>query len=122
MHYDQIVLDGALVIAPREERIDLENADVFTAQLLSALPNASKALIVDLSSVAYISSAGLRSLMIALKAAKSQDIALAVAALGPLTREIFAISRFDLVFSLFNSVRDAVEGLAPQAVAEFDAH
>lgn len=122
MSYDQIVLDGALVVAPREGRIDLENADGFTAELLAALPKASKALIVDFSSVEYISSAGLRSLMIALKAAKSQDAALAVAALKPLTREIFGISRFDLVFSLFDSVREAIEALAPQAVAQFDAH
>ncbi len=121
MSYDQIVLDGALVVAPRDGRIDLENADGFTAALLSALPTAPKALIVDLSSVEYISSAGLRSLMIALKAAKSQNTALAVAALRPLTREIFGISRFDLVFSLFDSVRDAVASLAPQAVAQFDA-
>ena len=121
MSYDQIVLDGALVLAPRQGRIDLENADGFTAGLLAALPKASKALIVDLSSVEYISSAGLRSLMIALKAAKSQDTALAVAALRPLTREIFGISRFDLVFSLFGSVREAIESLAPQAVAQFDA-
>ena len=31
------------------------------------------------------------------------------------------ISRFDIVFTLFDSVRDAIAGLAPQAVAEFDA-
>lgn len=121
MSCDQIILDGALVIAPREGRIDLDNADAFKAELLAALPKAAKALIVDLSSVEYISSAGLRSLMIALKAAKAQGSVMAVAALRPLTREIFAISRFDIVFVLFGSVREAIESLAPQAVAEFDA-
>jgi anti-anti-sigma factor len=121
MTCDQIVLDGALVITPRDARIDLSNAEAFTAALLAALPEAGKALVVDLSGVEYISSAGLRSLMITLKAAKAQGAGLAVAALRPLTREIFAISRFDIVFTLFDSVRDAIAGLAPQAVAQFDA-
>lgn len=121
MSYDQIVLDGALVIAPREGRIDLDNAEAFTAQLLATLAKTPKALIVDLSSVEYISSAGLRSLMIARNTAKAQDSALGVAALRPLTREIFAISRFDIVFTLFDTVRGAIESLAPQAIAEFDA-
>jgi anti-sigma B factor antagonist/stage II sporulation protein AA (anti-sigma F factor antagonist) len=121
MSYDQIVLNGALVIAPREARIDLDNAETFTAELLAALAKTPKALIVDLSSVEYISSAGLRSLMIARNTAKAQDSALAVAALRPLTREIFAISRFDIVFTVFGGVREAIESLAPQAVAEFDA-
>ncbi len=121
MRYDQIVLGGALVIAPREGRIDLDNAEAFTAQLQAALAKAPKALVVDLSSVAYISSAGLRSLMIARNTAKAQDTALGVAALQPLTREIFTISRFDIVFTLFDTVRGAIESLAPQAIAEFDA-
>jgi anti-sigma B factor antagonist len=121
MTCDQIVLDGALVIAPRDARIDLDNAEAFTTALLAALPKAGRALVVDLSGVEYISSAGLRSLMITLKAAKVQGAGLAVASLRPLTREIFAISRFDIVFTLFDSVRDAIAGLAPQAVAEFDA-
>jgi anti-sigma B factor antagonist len=121
MTYDQIALDGALVMTPREDRIDLSNADPFRDSLLAALSSASKLMIVDLSRVEYISSAGLRSLMIALKAAKAEDKAFAVASLQPLTKEIFAISRLDLVFSLFDGVRDAIQGLAPHALAEFDA-
>jgi hypothetical protein len=35
--------------------------------------------------------------------------------------EIFTISRFNLVFPLFGTVREAVEKLAPDALAEFDA-
>jgi anti-sigma B factor antagonist/stage II sporulation protein AA (anti-sigma F factor antagonist) len=121
MTYDQIALDGALVITPGDERIDLSNADGFKNTLLEALSSASKVLIVDLSKVEYISSAGLRSLMIALKAAKPQNKSFAIAALQPLTQEIFAISRLNVVFSLFDGVRDALEALAPDAVTKFDA-
>ena len=121
MTYQRIALSSAIVMAPSEARIDMSNADAFKEALVESVASAPKVLIVDLSSVEYISSAGLRSLMIALKAAKAAQKTLAVAALQPLTKEIFAISRFDMVFSLFDRVRDAIAGLAPDAVAEFDA-
>lgn len=85
---DQIALGGVLVVAPSEDRIDLSNADSFKDALLANLSAASKVMIVDLSSVEYVSSAGLRSLMIAFKAAKAQSKTFAIAALRPLTREI----------------------------------
>jgi anti-anti-sigma factor len=121
MNCDRIALDGVLIMTPEDGRIDLSNADGFKDALLAALASAPKVLIVDLSRLEYISSAGLRSLMIALKAAKSKDQSLAIAALRPLTREIFAISRFDIVFTLYDGVREAIAGLAPQALAQFDA-
>jgi anti-anti-sigma factor len=121
MRCDQVVLDGAMVLTLQDARIDLDNADAFKAALLAAVPQASRALILDFTAVDYISSAGLRSLMIAQKSAKAANCTLAVAALKPLTREIFAISRFDVVFVLFDTVRGAIEHLAPQALAGFDA-
>jgi len=121
MTYERIALDGALVMAPREARIDMSNADAFKDALLESVTLASKVMIVDLSSIEYISSAGLRSLMIAFKAAKAEQKTMAMAALRPLTQEIFAISRFNIVFTLFDDVRDALARLAPDVVAEFDA-
>ena len=120
MTYEQIALEGALVMAPREGRIDMANADAFKQALLDAVAAASPVMIVDLSSVEYISSAGLRALMIAFKTAKAEQKTMAIAALQPLTQEIFTISRFNMVFTLFDGVRDAIAGLAPNAVAEFD--
>jgi anti-sigma B factor antagonist len=121
MTYERIALDGALVMAPREVRIDMSNADAFKDALVDSVGLTSKVMIVDLSSVEYISSAGLRSLMIAFKAAKAEQKTMAIAGLRPLTQEIFAISRFNIVFTLFDDVRDALAGLAPDVVAEFDA-
>lgn len=121
MSYERIALDGVLVLSPREARIDMSNAEAFKDALLDAVGAASKVMIVDLSSVEYISSAGLRSLMIAFKASKAGQKTMGIAGLQPLTREIFVITRFNTVFTLFDGVRDAVVGLAPDAVTEFDA-
>jgi anti-anti-sigma regulatory factor len=39
----------------------------------------------------------------------------------PIVAEIFAISRFDSVYEVFPSLRDALAELSPQAAAAFDA-
>src|SRR5215469_3563849 len=113
---------GGATIGSASGRIDLSNADAFTNSLSAALSKAKTALVLDLSELEYISSAGLRSLMIVFKAAKAEGKAFGIAALKPLVREIFTISRFNLVFPLFDTVRDAVKAHAPDALAAFDAH
>lgn len=102
-------------------RIDMASADAFKDALAAAVEGARSAVIVDMAGVDYISSAGLRSLMIALRAAKAQNKGFAVAALTKLVLEIFTISRFNMVFSLFDAVRDGLTALAPDSLAAFDA-
>ncbi len=104
---------GAAVVLSAAGRIDLTNADPFKDALAAAMAKADKALVIDLSGVDYISSAGLRSLMIVFKAGKADGKAFGVAALQPLLREIFTISRFHLVFPLFETVDEAVKKLVP---------
>ena len=77
--------------------------------------------VLDLSGVEYVSSAGLRVLMLASRQAKAQGGTLALAALQPLVREVFEISRFNLVFQMFPSVRDAVAAVSASALASFEA-
>jgi anti-sigma B factor antagonist/stage II sporulation protein AA (anti-sigma F factor antagonist) len=60
--------------------------------------------------------------MIASKAAKAEGKTFSIAALKPLVLEIFTISRFNLVFPLFDTVRDAIKTQAPDALAAFDMH
>lgn len=112
---------GDAVLVSAAGRIDLTNADEFKDALSAALTNAKTALVLDFAGVEYISSAGLRSLMIVFKAAKAQGKAFAIAALQPLLLEIFTISRFNLVFPLFDGVRDAFAKVAPNALADLGA-
>jgi anti-sigma B factor antagonist/stage II sporulation protein AA (anti-sigma F factor antagonist) len=120
MDSSETKVGGAVLLKPAG-RLDLSNADAFKDALSAALSSAQGALIVDLSGVEYISSAGLRSLMIVFKASKGESKGFAVAALQPLVLEIFTISRFNTVFPLFNTLREAVEKLTPDALAEFDS-
>jgi anti-sigma B factor antagonist/stage II sporulation protein AA (anti-sigma F factor antagonist) len=116
MNYDERLLNGSALVAVTG-RIDLSNADAFKDALAASLSKAKTALILDLSGVEYISSAGLRSLMIVFKASKAEGKTFGIAALQPLLLEIFTISRFNLVFPLFDTVRQAVEKLAPDALS-----
>jgi anti-anti-sigma factor len=73
--------------------------------------------VLDLSRLEYISSAGLRVLMIAAREAKARQGKLIAVALQPVVREIFEISKFTLVFQLFDSVQDALKQISPTALA-----
>ncbi|MGD9603561.1 MAG: STAS domain-containing protein [Gammaproteobacteria bacterium] len=69
-------------------------------------------LLFDLSALDYISSAGLRVLMIASKRTRPVGGAIAVAEPSPVVREVLEITRFDLVFPVHDSVAAGVHALA----------
>src|SRR5450631_3813253 len=87
-----------VVVAMPAGRIDHAAAGLLEAQLLPVLEQATtkhSAMVLDFSAVEYISSVGLRVLMIAAKSMRAQDRPIAIAALQPVVAEIFSISRFD---------------------------
>jgi len=104
-------------------RIDHATADGFKAALAPHLTGCAVGrdrVVLDLSGVEYISSVGLRVLMLASKQVKAQGGALAVAGLQSVVREIFEISRFNLVLEVFPTLREALAKLSPPALAAFD--
>jgi len=113
-----------IVVAAPVGRIDHAAAgplEQSLAPLLADSPSGKGGLVLDFAGVDYISSVGLRVLMIAAKQMRGRNARIAVAALQPTVAEIFAISRFDSVLEVFPSVRDAVAKLSPPALAAFDA-
>ena len=69
-------------------------------------------LVLDFSGVDFISSVGLRVLMLAAKQAKLQQGKIAMAALTPMVSEVFQVSRFNLVLQVYGSVDEAILALA----------
>jgi anti-anti-sigma factor len=98
-----------LVLSPRG-RIDHASADAFKTVLEPHLATSGpgRPLVLDLGAVDYIASIGLRVLMLASRQVRAQGGTIAVAALQPLVREIFEISKFTLVFPCFPSVAEAL--------------
>jgi anti-anti-sigma factor len=111
-----------LVLSPRG-RIDHKTADSFEATFLPHVDDCGSRgvdIVLDLSTVDYMSSVGLRVLMAAAKAAKKLDSTIVVAGLQPTLQEIFEISRFTTIFRVFDTVRDGIAALSPTALEAYD--
>lgn len=93
-------------------RIDHTAAEGFRVALAPWLDECragGTGLVLDFGQVDYISSAGLRVLMLAAKHARTSGGRIVVAALQPVVTEIFAISHFDLVLQVYESVAQALD-------------
>ena len=107
-----------VVVARPVGRIDHGAA----AQLEQALAPAlaaeagNAALLIDLSGVDYVSSVGLRVLMIAAKQMRARNARIAVCGLRPIVSEIFGISRFDALLDVYPSFETALARLSPAAL------
>ena len=104
-------MQGAANVVAPASRIDQSSADGFQAALVPHLAACAKdgaPLILDFSSVEYISSVGLRVLMLAARQATAQGGRIAIAGLQPVVKEVFEISRFNLLFKIFDSVDAAL--------------
>ena len=86
-------------------RLDATTAPT-TDTALAAAVGRSPNLVLDLSTLEYISSAGLRVLLKAAKQAQTAKQKLVLAALQPAVRQVFEISGFSTLFPTFDS-RDA---------------
>jgi anti-anti-sigma factor len=87
------------------------------APLLAPSGSGNNAVVLDFAGVEYISSVGLRVLMMAAKQMRGRGARIVVAAPQPVVTEILAISRFDRVIEIAPSVRRALEGLSAPALA-----
>src|ERR1700704_3296291 len=108
------------VVLRVEGRLDQDTCGDFTRDLMVYVDAAAReggAIVLDLSSLEYISSAGLRCFMLASRQAKSQHGRIVVAALQPMVSEIFEISHFNLVFQVFPTVREALGAVSAEAAA-----
>jgi anti-sigma B factor antagonist len=105
-------------------RIDHRSAADLEAALLPLVAGAAErrgALVLDLSGVDYISSVGLRVLMIAAKQMRAAQARLSVAALQSVVAEIFTISRFDKVLTVNATLEDALAQASDAALAAYRA-
>ena len=120
MNLASVSYSDATVLTPAMPRIDHATAEQFKTALKPYLDRCTAhgpRLVLDFSRVEYISSVGLRVLMLAARQAKAQGGSVVLAAFQDVVREIFTISRFDLVIECFPEVQDALAGKSPGLLA-----
>lgn len=113
---------GDAVVLTPVGRVDQATAPAFQSALLDVVGKRDNAVvIVDFTDIPYISSVGLRALMIAAKEGKKTDVPIAVSGLSPQVNEVFEISRFNFVVKIFGSVETALTELSESAAAAYAA-
>lgn len=104
--------DGVVIVAP-VGRVDSTTSPALDAHLLGLARGGQHRVVIDLSGVSYISSAGLRVMLSLAKRTKEAQGKLALAGLGDSVRQVFELAGFLPLF--------AVEATAAAAVARVAA-
>jgi len=92
--------DGDVVIVRLSGRLDSGAATAAEEQLSTALAGEPPRLAIDMSGLDYISSAGLRVLLVLAKKVQQQKGKVALGGLLANVREVFAVSGFDTILAI----------------------
>lgn len=98
--------EGKITVVSASGRIDAMTAPAFETSLTELIGGGK--LVLDLGGVEYISSAGLRVILASAKAFKSNDGMLILANPRGPVKEVFDISGFGSVFTIYDSVDAAL--------------
>ncbi len=89
-------------------RVDSVNANEFGAALDKALRDGKRNLVLDLSGVEYMSSAGLREMVRVLKQVRREGGDLRLAALSERVQEVLELAGLDTIFEIYPTQVEAV--------------
>ena len=99
------------VIVAAHGKVDESTWEAFGSHLDDAIQRAIQenlqVVVIDLAGLEYMSSRGLRALTIAKRQADASGIAIKLAAPNEVMREILAISRYDKLFPITDTVEEA---------------
>ncbi|HNB60406.1 MAG TPA: STAS domain-containing protein [Phycisphaerales bacterium] len=99
--------DGAVLIIPAGE-IDLTSSPTLRVELKRVQADKPARLVIDLSAVPYMDSAGVATLVEAMQAARKSSTKLVLCGMQDKVRSIFEISRLDTVFTIVHDQNAAM--------------
>ncbi|GAC1410481.1 MAG: STAS domain-containing protein [Actinomycetota bacterium] len=105
----KVTRSDLVVVACIEGELDFSNASVIDESIRNALSNNELGLVIDLSAIKYIDSAGIHKLfqLAAYLEASRQGFALVLSERATI-RRLFEVTHLDTVASTFHSVEQAV--------------
>jgi anti-anti-sigma factor len=99
---------GEFLVLHPAGRLDSTTSDAFEREITSRVQSGAHNVVLDLEDLEYISSAGLRALLLSAKLISGRGGSLTLCAMKPNVSEVFEISGFADIFSIHGSVEDAV--------------
>ena len=106
-----IELVGQVHVVHAAGRLDSVTAEAFDARMQPAIVTPGIQVVLDLAKINYVSSAGLRSLLVLLKQVKALGGALILAAVHPRVQDILEIAGFTSAFAIAPTQADALARL-----------
>lgn len=103
--------EKVLFVLPDEARIDGSNAQDFDTALAEAITDNDNTVIMDLSNLNYISSAGLRVILLIAKMLHLRDATLMLCSLKSAVQGCFEISGFDKIIAIHDNRKKAMDAL-----------
>jgi len=103
--------DTRAVVAAVKGRVDTVTAPEFEKKISEIMDGENMPLVLDCSGLEYISSAGLRSILVISKALKPRGLAVCFSGLRGNVKDVFNISGFGSIFKLFETTEDALKSI-----------
>ena len=100
--------ENGIVVVMANGRIDSSNAREFHSELENVFQQGDKAMVLDFDKVAYISSAGMRVILLVLKSFQKNQSKFAICNMNDSIREVFSISGFDKIIDIHGSRSSAL--------------
>ena len=91
-------------------RFDAHSAGDVEKELKLAISKGAGKLLLNMDSVEYISSAGLRVLLAVAKELRKQEGEIKLCCLNPYVKEVFDIVGFTQIFKIYDSTEEAMQG------------
>lgn len=110
MKIEEIRIDDIALLL-LEGRVDSNTSAEAETKILGVLDTGISKLAVDFGQLDYISSAGLRVFLLAAKKIKKTDGNIALSSMKPHIKEVFDMSGFSALFSIFPDREEAVKSL-----------
>lgn len=104
-------LDGGVVVAALKGRLDAVTAPEFDSWFSGQVQAGKNRLVLDMSGLDYISSAGLRSLLAAAKKVKETSGGIALCGVTGTVEEVFRISGFNSIFTIVPTLQEAMSAV-----------
>ena len=105
------VHNGTTLVMSVEGRLDARSAPSFQEHVLARIEGGQTAVLVDFSLVDFISSAGLRAVLVVAKRLRDGDGRFAVCGLRDSVRDVFRVSGFESIIDTYPDQQTALEKL-----------